>query len=278
MFSQTQKPPLGSQINFDHPLAKGLVGCWLMNEGSGNKIYDLSGNKNDGSFVGNTTFSPGRGGSSLLFDGTEDYVTIKSNPYKMDKVRANGLTFSAWIYPIYPGATRYQGIIGGVDAIGNANFSAGGISHSIGTESSNVNMEIYDGTGYRLASVLICATAHASRWSHVVGVLDSTKSLIQIYLNGIFGSSNTFTPSGATLEPNVFRIGEKFGADYPSFSGLIDNSCVWLRPLSPQEVSQLHRSPYAMFERRPVWMDYVAAGGGGLVMPVAMHHYKMMRN
>ena len=28
-------PPLGSQINWGHPLSKGLVGCWLMNEGRG---------------------------------------------------------------------------------------------------------------------------------------------------------------------------------------------------------------------------------------------------
>src|SRR4030042_101428 len=31
----TNKPPLGSQINWGHPLSRGLVGCWLMNEGGG---------------------------------------------------------------------------------------------------------------------------------------------------------------------------------------------------------------------------------------------------
>src|SRR3990172_6713988 len=37
----TSKPTLGSQINWGHPLAQGLVGCWLMNEGCGGKSYNL---------------------------------------------------------------------------------------------------------------------------------------------------------------------------------------------------------------------------------------------
>lgn len=40
----TQKPPLGSQINWSHPLSQGLVGCWLMNEGGGTIAKDLASN------------------------------------------------------------------------------------------------------------------------------------------------------------------------------------------------------------------------------------------
>jgi len=38
------KPVQGSQIDWSHNLAKGIVGCWLFNEGMGDKIYDISGN------------------------------------------------------------------------------------------------------------------------------------------------------------------------------------------------------------------------------------------
>jgi hypothetical protein len=37
----TDKPPLGSQINWAHPLANGLVGCALLNEGGGDKVHNL---------------------------------------------------------------------------------------------------------------------------------------------------------------------------------------------------------------------------------------------
>ena len=40
-----QKPPLGSKINWGHPLSQGLVGCWLMNEAGGNLITNICNKK-----------------------------------------------------------------------------------------------------------------------------------------------------------------------------------------------------------------------------------------
>ena len=54
------KPILGEPIDFSHPLARGLVACWLLNEGGGSKVYDLSGNGHTG-----TTTSPNLSASAL---------------------------------------------------------------------------------------------------------------------------------------------------------------------------------------------------------------------
>jgi len=70
------KPMLGQQVDRSHPCAKGLVGFWLMNEGTGNRIQDLSGNRITGTLVADTHFVPGKFGSALGFDGTGDYVSI----------------------------------------------------------------------------------------------------------------------------------------------------------------------------------------------------------
>src|SRR4051812_47040710 len=40
----TVKPPVGTQINWGHPLAKDLVGCWLFNEGGGASFINLANN------------------------------------------------------------------------------------------------------------------------------------------------------------------------------------------------------------------------------------------
>ena len=37
----TYKPPYGVKLNRSHPLAQGLVSCYLLNEGGGNTIFDL---------------------------------------------------------------------------------------------------------------------------------------------------------------------------------------------------------------------------------------------
>ena len=68
------KPFRGTQLNRTHPLARGLVGCWLMNENGGNKVYDLSGNKNHGTFVNNPLWIPGTSGPAIDF--TNDAINI----------------------------------------------------------------------------------------------------------------------------------------------------------------------------------------------------------
>jgi hypothetical protein len=40
------RPPPGAQINFNHPLAKDLVACWLLNDQGSLKAFDLSPYKN----------------------------------------------------------------------------------------------------------------------------------------------------------------------------------------------------------------------------------------
>ena len=53
----------------------GLVACWHMDEGEGSVIYDTSGNGNDGTIYG-ATWTDGKFGKALSFDGENDYVKI----------------------------------------------------------------------------------------------------------------------------------------------------------------------------------------------------------
>jgi hypothetical protein len=77
-----QKPPLGAKLNHGHPLARGLVGCWLFNERSGDKVFDYSGNSNHGAItnVAAQTATSGwnahQDGGALLTDGSNDYIQL----------------------------------------------------------------------------------------------------------------------------------------------------------------------------------------------------------
>jgi len=46
------KPLPGAEIDWGHPLAQGLVGCWLMNEGAGVSVADYSAGGNHGILKG----------------------------------------------------------------------------------------------------------------------------------------------------------------------------------------------------------------------------------
>lgn len=66
------KPPCGVQIDISHPLPRGLVGCWLFNEGGGPAINTISGK-----------LSPVPGGTRLttgLALTAAEYVTTDITP------------------------------------------------------------------------------------------------------------------------------------------------------------------------------------------------------
>ena len=74
-WSYQQKPPLGWPLDYDSGLVP-EAGFWLMNEDSGNKVFDLSGNGNDGTFVGTApSWTSGKFGSAVLLLGTDEHIS-----------------------------------------------------------------------------------------------------------------------------------------------------------------------------------------------------------
>jgi len=236
-----QKPLLGQQINWSHPLARGLVACWLMNEGSGNRIYDLSGNKNDGIFVGDTKWVSGETGQALKFDRAYDSVSINR-----DLGVYTNISISAWIK--YDNEADFKTIVG---------------SYSSSTPPIWFVIALNDIKLYR-GNYSESYSLHSNIWYHVVGIvegIDATKDA-EIYVNGVkvVDTDNIAGDMGA--DKGNFRIGQLEQAHF--FGGIIDEVRIWNRALSSIEVAYLYREPYAMFEQALIWPMAVA---GGLSIP-----------
>src|SRR3989344_8523640 len=71
----------------------GLVGYWTFDEGSGTTANDSSGNNNTGTLINGSTWTTGKIGGALSFDGTNDYVLINSTA-----IGAGDISACAWIY------------------------------------------------------------------------------------------------------------------------------------------------------------------------------------
>ena len=71
------KPPPGTQIDWTHPLTRGLVGCWPMNEGCGTIVHNMAPSRkvNHGAIVNGATWVPSRGGGGIsTVTGSSHYI------------------------------------------------------------------------------------------------------------------------------------------------------------------------------------------------------------
>ena len=85
------------EVKVSDALLNGLVGWWKFDEGSGTVAYDSSGNGNNGNLTNGPTWTTGKIGGALSFDGENDYVDVPS----IQSVNGGGVTFAVWIKPTH---------------------------------------------------------------------------------------------------------------------------------------------------------------------------------
>lgn len=226
---QFNKPLLGSRIDPEHSLSRGLVLCLLMNEGSGNRTYDISGNGNNGIFDGNPLWNPGDRGQALAFDGLADYVdcgnaSILNSP--------NELTIIVWLYQIVTAGQRV--LISkwlGVD-----------FSYFLDLDPTYLRLFL-SSTGvdqfYETSSVAVPINA----WGQIAGIYDGLS--MRLFMNGKkVASANT---GGIPASINSSVVPVYIGrTNVGYFNSLISSVSIYNRALSAQEVQELYINPYAM--------------------------------
>jgi len=233
------KPPLGSMIDFSHPLSRGLVGCWLMNEGSGNRIHDISGNNNHGVLTNGPTWKPGRDGGALAFDGSNDYVESPDS----DLLEPTDATFVLWIYPI---------------------LWAGSIRVLIAKRVTNGYMIFFHTATNKLYWDWGPAAEGTNRWAttylpplNIWTMLGFTRtaSARGLYVNGAIHSSSSAGDSTKIATASVLRIGHDSSAVQYPFNGSISSVSIYNRALSAEEIAKLYVNPYCfIWNPRKYWL------------------------
>ncbi len=226
------KPPVGIQLNKQHPLAQGLVGCWLFNEGAGLRVNDLSGNSNHGIL---TNFEPmsatsgwtgGNTGTSLIFNGINNFIDCGNNP----SLNLNTLTIMTNLNfqtPIDINGRIISKNASEYDlSISNANLlSFALITTSSGTKSRSVTL--IPNTEYNIAATFNGTTQN-------------------IYINGTLNQTQTFIFDTLTQTTNNVVIGDLLSG-LRSYSGKIHNIFLWNRSLNLTEIQQLYTQLYSIF-------------------------------
>lgn len=254
MRSVRQKPPLGSQINWAHPLTRGLVGCWLLNErGRGRFIDSVNGIPSYTSWI--TSYVP-------KIIPTPEGETLQNSTEREDS------KLDIKTKPIYCPVREisvFSRVLVTASPHGGNNPIAGkGLSGSADKQ-WRLSTNTLDGAGYQ-AQLNIGGTVRTLNVSRTPGIgvhtfgftFDGTN--FKMYFDGVlFGSTSAYTGEiGYATDHDIYVGGDgTYACIFPTISFYIYN-----RAISIEDAKELHKSPYAMFERRPVWMDYVSAATG----------------
>lgn len=226
-----RKPLLGELLDESHWARDSLVGHWIMNEGSGNKIYDMSRYGNHGDFV-NTNWAIDR---VLDFDG--DDAVHGTTPIGLDYP----LTLSVWVYVrTHVNFTRFFGVSNSAGVTNTIAIGNGSGRWLAAAESDN-----------QFYSIFILNT-----WQLLTGVFISASD-VTAYVNG-----QITTEEGASsnlLQGNIpdgkWSIGARWDTSF--VDALISDARLYNRGLIQPEVHELYWNPYPEYGTRMIYAPVV---------------------
>lgn len=241
----TTKPPYPSILDLDSPYSQGLVGCWLMNEGSGLYARDISGQGNHGTLTNmaeNDWVAEG-----LDFDGSNDCIIVSANsllgglpltynftalvsagaqsPAADDAVLSWGGGDDLVMYPYDSSTDKFRVFwrgIGGVIWYANHWLS---------------------GTGLNQFAFACCAS-----------------NLQKYYVNGkSVGESSAIGSAGPF---STFHIAQYADGNSQRFLGQISHVQIYNRALSADEIASLYHDQYQMvWEPSETFYSFAASSG-----------------
>jgi hypothetical protein len=235
----TPPPPAGKPAA---PKDPDLIGHWTLDEKSGEKASDSSGNDHHATLHNSASWVEGKIGGGIGLAGKDAYLEVPSAP-DLDKVNQGSYTLSAWFKP--------ADLPPGKEAENNANY---GIIIKTGwheglhfTNEGKFVMEhwlagtepVWNGAG-------TWETAFdAGKWYHVVGVVDAAARHVMIYVNGELVNTGEEWEAGKQArdtESVTWKIG--IGApgseqwSWPA-KAVIDDVRIYKRALSAADVEKL---------------------------------------
>lgn len=234
----------------DSPMAAGLVGAWIVDEGGGTTIRNLV-TKNDATITSPAISSKSSRGPVVYYDGTTGYTDCGTGA---ELNVTSALTVSAWVQIF--AQVAYAGIAGENYGSDNSGYI---MLHDYASSNKFGGWIGISGTAYRAEGI---TTANLLEWYHVVLRYDGAE--VRTYVNGVFEDGLSPAATGDITYPTAtnFNIGRYQSASDFEWNGLIDNVYVWNRALSDGEIFRLYTMPWILVKSRDLYMVSGPEAGG----------------
>jgi hypothetical protein len=229
----SQKPPCGTPIDRNHPLANGLVMFCALAEAGGGITADAVGG-GIGTLTNGPLWRPTGGGMGVYFDGVDDYVQFAGPGNAFDGKFVSVFAIAKWI----PGSNGYPRI---VDRQYNGQFAA-----YLNEATSAMAMALFYSPTVKL-DVVVSNSIPQNEWVRLMWTWDGAN--VRCYLNGRpWGNPSAFAATGLATSTQPLRIGQRVDAgSNRAFNGEMACVGLWNRCLQPAEIAALSAEPYCLF-------------------------------
>jgi hypothetical protein len=252
----SMKPPLGAQIAWGDPLARGLVGAWLMNEGGGVPVDLVT---NTRSTVTAATWAAGMTGPGMIVNGATDIINTNAQSH----IGANG----AGSY-----ALRFMPGFSPTDSASHFMAGAANVGETIELvfrkySDNNIYAGWFNGTESRVALAATAANMTQNVWQDYVLTWSQSGSIL--YRNGVSIGSTVTAAKNADISIAWSWLAELNQIGGSSIAGSkIEWGYLWSRALTPAEVQRLYVNPYALVAPapRPLWVPNVMTPANNLLL------------
>lgn len=258
-----QKPLIGELIDYGHPIAEGIAVYCPFYEGRGVRTFDCSGNNyHSAVFSGDAvvwvkdTWKDNHSGWTIDFGATNDFFVIPFRPSQ------GKLSVACWINFDDLSSSRAIGMHDGAN-------------HRLyfGSFVDVPRTEAYFGFGDSFRSDVNHGMSE-NTWHFLAITGDGTTA--KYYVDCVEKDSLTYTWSGTSSHD--FYVGQ-VSNDSHDFDGSLAWLSIWNRCVALDELRYIYQYKDLSFligKRRRIIYDEIAAAPG-LSIPIAMHHYKMLK-
>jgi hypothetical protein len=239
------KPKPGCFVDPTHPLSRGLVGCWLFNEGAGSRLADYSNFGNPAFTTNNPVWRGSIHGSSLLFNGSNNYASVLT----IDALNFGSLIDFSVLAWVKINGSKFQAL---VDKRNEPNNIVG---YFLGVNSDNTVFFQLSDTDGSIVTVTSSAVS-TQQWFFVIGTADRDGNS-SLYVNGVAnGTPQSLASIGDISNSSNLEIARRCPfAGGGFFDGQVDDVRVYNRALLSNEIQWLYQEPYANI-LQPIWRKY----------------------
>jgi len=239
-----------------------IAGWWKFDENSGVSAGDSSGSGNTLTFGGNPTWSVGKVGSALTFDGTDDKAYVADPINGSLDMGSGDFSLAAWVKldPTY------------TDANPTVIFKGAGSDTEPGywlfwSNSSNyLRFTISSGVGTRPTVNSTAGVIKDNLWHHVAAVAVRS-GVSKLYIDGVLNASSNWSAyTGSIDTASNFVIGSHLiGPAATDWKGQIDDVRMYEKALSDVEITDIYNqgalTPTATPTSTPVPVNLLANPG-----------------